>query len=557
MAEIYAQTKIVVNACVNRDVNMRVFEGMASGALLVTDEADGLEDLFEEGKHLVVYHRDEDAIGLIERYLEDADARERIAAAGAVLVRAQHTYDLRMQVLVDSVAAGTGAGGYSGESRFRSGGYYANTRPEVAQFVPLGVRRLLDVGCGCGDFGRAIKQERGIAEVCGIEVVERAAAMARTVLDRVFSVDIEAADLPFDDRYFDCITFADVLEHLRDPGAVLRKAARVLADDGVMIMSIPNVRFYQVVAMLAEGGWEYAEAGILDRTHLRFFTARSMRKMVEDAELELLLLQPLSMAAPGDLPRRPDGSLQLGRAVLSPKDDADLQDLRTYQYLVIAGKPGADRLAKAREALNIQQFEAAAFLADQALGVDVCEQRRVIAAAMARLGRLKESETFYREALQARAEPAVEGELGILLVAMNRAGEARLLLECAVAANPNFDRAVGALGLVHLTEGRIDDAFSALWAAVDASFDHPVLVPHLIAAAEKLGRLDAIEDIVLRYMDFFPGNADLLYQGAGFLMKRGRLQDARERLETLFMLAPNHAAAADLLAQIERQIAEE
>ncbi len=557
MAEIYAQSKIVFNACVNRDVNMRVFEGMASGALVITDEAGGLEDLFEDGRHLVVYRRDEDAIPAIERYLNDDEARERIAAAGQALVRLRHTYDLRLQYIVDAAETGTRRGGYTGESRFQPGGYYANTRPEVAQFVPLGVRRLLDVGCGCGDFGRALKQERNIQEVCGIEVVERAAAMARNALDRVLCMDVETAELPFDDGYFDCITFADVLEHLRDPGAVLRKAARVLADDGVMLMSVPNVRFYQVVAMLLDGGWDYADAGILDRTHLRFFTARTMRKMAEDAGLEVLCLQPLSMAPPGDLPCRPDGSLQLGRAVIMPKDDTDVQDLRTYQYMLIAGKPGADRLAKARDALHIEQFEAAAILADQALGVDAFEQRRIIAAAMARLGRLQESETLYREILRMRADPMVEGELGILLVAMNRPGEAHPLLERALTANPRFDRAWGALGLVHLSEGRLEEAFHALSTTLESSFDHPALLPHLIAAAEKLGRLDAIEDIVVRYMDFAPGNAELAYHGAGFLMKRGRLHEARERLETLIMFMPHHVAAADLLAEINRRIMQE
>jgi len=557
MAEIYAQSKIVFNACVNHDVNMRVFEGMASGALLITDEAGGLEDLFEDGKHLVVYRRDEDAIPLIERYLMDTEARERIAAAGQALVRSRHTYDLRLQSIVDAAASDSERGGYTGESRFRPGGYYANTRPEVAQFVPLGVRRLLDVGCGCGDFGRALKQERNIHEVCGIEVVERAAALARNALDRVLCMNVETEDLPFGDGYFDCITFADVLEHLRDPALVLRKCARALADDGVMLMSIPNVRFYQVVAMLLDGGWDYADAGILDRTHLRFFTARSMRKMIEDAGLEVLLLQPLSMASPGDLPCRPDGSLQLGRAIVTPKDDADLQDLRTYQYMLVAGKPGVDRLAKARDALHIGQFEAAALLADQALGVDTFEQRRIIAAAMARLGRLQESEMLYREALRMRADPLVEGELGILLVAMNRPGEARPLLEKAVAANPGFDRALGALGLVHLSEDRVEEAFDALATALESSFDHPALLPHLIGAAEKLGRLDAIENIVVSYMDFAPGNVELAFHGAGFLIKRGRLHEASERLETLMMFSPNQPAVADLLAEIKRRIARE
>ncbi|NIA14336.1 MAG: glycosyltransferase [Nitrospiraceae bacterium] len=298
MARIYAQSKIVVNTCVARDLNMRVFEALASGALLITDEADGLEDLFEDGVQLVVYRRDEDLPGLIQRYLEDDGARERIAAAGKSLVLERHTYAHRIDEMLAQIPRRTGGGGVTGESWFSAGGYYRKSRPDLARFVPPSVRRVLDVGCGCGDFGRLLKSH-GVKEVHGIESVERACEIAQGALDGAVLGSIEEMELPYEDGYFDCITFGDVLEHLVDPAAALRKVTRVLADDGFILMSIPNVRFYAIVGMLGNGRWQYVDAGIMDRTHLRFFTAHEMRELVEDAGLEVLEIDALSYLKPG------------------------------------------------------------------------------------------------------------------------------------------------------------------------------------------------------------------------------------------------------------------
>ena len=546
MVRIYAQSKLVVNACVNRDVNMRVFEGLASGALLITDQADGLEDLFEDGKHLIVYRNDNDLVGLLERYLGDDAARERIAAAGSALVRDRHTYERRLDDMLDAVTGG----GVVGESRFQPGGYYRNTRPEIAQFVPLSVRRLLDVGCGGGDFGKGLK-DRGVKEVHGIEIVERACESAKRVLDSALLGNIEEMELPFAEGYFDCITFADVLEHLVDSTPVLRKVQRVLAPDGTIIMSIPNVRFYAVIDMLIGGRWQYTDAGILDRTHLRFFTAIEMRQMVEDAGLEVLHLQALSCAPDAWLPRQRDGSVQLSRASIRPANEADYRDLLTYQYVVIAGKPNADRLAKARDALRVRENEAAKILAEQALGVDECERRTIMAAATARMGQLTEAEELYRAALRLRPEDtAAMAELGIVLVAMNRAADAKPLLERAVARDPQHHRATGALGLVYVTEGRALEAVGLLEAALDGSFENKALLPHLLQAAEQLDCLARIEELVRRYADFYPGDADIGYAYAALLARLNRQEEARDRLETLLLLSPSHQAAQDLLREI-------
>jgi glycosyltransferase involved in cell wall biosynthesis/SAM-dependent methyltransferase len=553
MAEIYAKSKIVVNVCVNRDVNMRVFEGMASGALLITDEADGLEDLFENGKHLVIYRKDEDVFDLISYYLAHAEEREAISSAGKTEVLENHTYTQRMQKILTEVAQNqTTLCGYRGEARFHEGGYYRNTRPEVAQFVPLAAQRLLDVGCGGGDFGHALKQH-GMKEVHGIELVERAWKEAQKVLDQAHLGNIEQMELPYEDGYFDCITFSDVLEHLRNPIDALRKASRVLAQDGVILMSIPNVRFHQVVTMLLNGRWKYEDAGILDRTHLRFFTAAEILEMVRESGLIPLHIQPLSNGSSDSLPRAEDGSVKLGETIYHPHDDEDYQDLLTYQYIAIAGKPRADRLTKARDALRRRNNKAALTFAEEARGVDEAERAKLIAIASARMGQLTLAESQYHKSLSLNPDdPETMGELGILLLGMNRASEAKPLLEAARDSKNANERVLGALGLSYIAEGRDEEGFVCIKESMNESFEGTMLVPHLVNVAARINRLNEIGDIMKRYADFYAGNPELARCYIDYLVITGQRDEARSRLETYLLLNQEDAEARERLTAIER-----
>lgn len=160
--------------------------------------------------------------------------------------------------------------------------YYATYRREMLPFVPANCRRLLDVGCGAGGFGALVKRERGI-EVWGAEYEPPAAELAAGQLDRVICGDfVTVAGLP--DGYFDVVMFNDSLEHFPYTDPPLQRAKKLLRDGGVVIASIPNVRYIDnVYHFLIERDWRYAESGILDNTHLRFFTKRSMVRTFEDA----------------------------------------------------------------------------------------------------------------------------------------------------------------------------------------------------------------------------------------------------------------------------------
>lgn len=154
-------------------------------------------------------------------------------------------------------------------------GYYEFARPEIQKLVPLNAKRILDVGCAKGFLGKAVKQ-RQACHITGVEYVPEIAGAARENLDHVICGDIEILAKALPRHYYDCIILADVLEHLKYPGQVLLQLRECLTADGIFIISLPNVRHWSVLGDLLEGKWNYVDAGILDKTHLRFFTRASM-----------------------------------------------------------------------------------------------------------------------------------------------------------------------------------------------------------------------------------------------------------------------------------------
>lgn len=149
-------------------------------------------------------------------------------------------------------------------------------------------RTVLDVGCGRGQNGEHVRSKG--AYVVGLESDPASLAAARARLDEVHSVDIETDDAlqPIRGRKFDLLVFGDVLEHVREPSRVLERFAALLDDGGHVIVSLPNVAAWTVRLGLLAGHFDYAPSGILDETHLRFFTKKAAISLVEGAGLEVL-----------------------------------------------------------------------------------------------------------------------------------------------------------------------------------------------------------------------------------------------------------------------------
>lgn len=212
------------------------------------------------------------------------------------------------------------------------GTYYLHARPEIVELIPITAQRILDVGCGAGGLSATLKA-RQTAEIHGVEIVEQAAAHARHHLDHVWNCGIEAALPELPDGYYDCIVIADVLEHLLDPLFVLTELKKKLTSNGTLIASIPNIQNWGTLSELLQGKWDYRSEGILDRTHLRFFTRKSVEELFWGAGFRIARL---SRTRRGEPP--PSAFLDKMKDIgLSAKELA--LDGETFQFLIDAELP--------------------------------------------------------------------------------------------------------------------------------------------------------------------------------------------------------------------------
>lgn len=173
--------------------------------------------------------------------------------------------------------------------------YYSLARMELVKEVPFNTGAVLEVGCGTGNTGARLKTEGRASSVTGIEIVEVAANQAHNVLDQVLIGNVEAMKLPFKDNQFQAILFGDVLEHLIDPWKALANITKYLSPDGLVVASIPNIRNWKVLfPLLLKGEFQYQPTGIMDRTHLRFFTRKGMIRLMKSAGLDVIKVLPVA-----------------------------------------------------------------------------------------------------------------------------------------------------------------------------------------------------------------------------------------------------------------------
>lgn len=167
--------------------------------------------------------------------------------------------------------------------------YFSAARKEILELMPKFSKRVLEIGCGSGQTLELIKHLKLCESTVGIELFEQAAQSASQRVDKVYQLDIEREAVPSDLGQFELILILDVLEHLVDPWAVLRRIhCDHLKPGGKMIISLPNARHFTCVAPLViNGEFNYQERGVLDKTHLRFFTQKSGERMLDGAGLSI------------------------------------------------------------------------------------------------------------------------------------------------------------------------------------------------------------------------------------------------------------------------------
>jgi 2-polyprenyl-3-methyl-5-hydroxy-6-metoxy-1,4-benzoquinol methylase len=196
-------------------------------------------------------------------------------------------------------------------------------------------RRVLDVGAADGVLSRHLTA-RGW-KVTALEADPAAAAAAQPHCERVIVADL-AAGVPALDSPFDAIVCGDVLEHLAHPAPALRSLGRALAPGGVVVMSVPNVAHLWMRLSLLAGRFEYAERGILDRTHLRFYTERSLRALLAEADLTVTRATATPAPLYQVVPERYHGAVLAGAHGASAAAARLLPRLLGYQLVLQAAR---------------------------------------------------------------------------------------------------------------------------------------------------------------------------------------------------------------------------
>jgi len=176
-----------------------------------------------------------------------------------------------------------------------SNDYYSIPRHEMLDLLPDRALNILEIGCGSGQFGRLVKSRYPESKYWGIELNPIEAEAAALVLDNVLVGEVSERLNDLRTEVFDLIVCNDVLEHLVEPGQVLREIRNNLSGDGIILASIPNILFfYQMLEMIIQQDWKYVDAGILDRTHLRFFTKKSMIRLFEESGYGISLIKGIN-----------------------------------------------------------------------------------------------------------------------------------------------------------------------------------------------------------------------------------------------------------------------
>lgn len=241
MAQAYGQTRLIFNASIAKDVNMRVFEALATGKPLVTNreaEANGLFDLFEDEKHLITY-TDENLVDQVQRCLDNPEWATAIGAAGRKEALEKHTYAHRVTQLIDVLRAHMPDLGQRAVSRFKPG-------KRVSEFIPYGTTRILDVGMGL-DSSRVALKRQGVQHVAALAMTPEALDQRGKSYDHA---RLYAEGISPEDARFDAILWAKAISNGIDLDHVLATSKDWMEEGGRVMITFEESELATLVAEL-------------------------------------------------------------------------------------------------------------------------------------------------------------------------------------------------------------------------------------------------------------------------------------------------------------------
>jgi len=162
------------------------------------------------------------------------------------------------------------------------------SRCKIFELIPQG-SKVLEIGIGSGKLANILTMSKKCRVYC-VEKDPIMAGIAKNKCVEILNIDIENAKLPYERGFFYCIVLGNVLEHMKEPSRVLEELKKYLSDDGFLIYSVPNIVNWHSRLTIFSGKFEYAESGVFDRTHLRFYNFNTAKRLAEDAGYRIISL---------------------------------------------------------------------------------------------------------------------------------------------------------------------------------------------------------------------------------------------------------------------------
>jgi 2-polyprenyl-3-methyl-5-hydroxy-6-metoxy-1,4-benzoquinol methylase len=162
--------------------------------------------------------------------------------------------------------------------------------PDLLKLIPPQSQKIIEIGCSSGALAREFKKINPGCHYVGVEIDARYAELAKRHCDETAVVNLNTADTSFYERHADkdCWIFGDVLEHLENPWNVLAQIRSNIPNNGSIVACIPNAQHWSLIARLSIGDFRYEDSGLLDRTHLRFFTRQTIIDLFSGARFHIV-----------------------------------------------------------------------------------------------------------------------------------------------------------------------------------------------------------------------------------------------------------------------------
>ena len=574
MAETFSKGRIVFNNAIKNDLNMRVFEALCSGSLLVTDPADGLEDFFQEGKHLAIYKDETDLLEKVHYYIDRPEEREAIADEGRHEVLEKHTYEHRIQSIMETLnRALTPEIIEVTTTSVEKPNRDENTAKEnITEIIPEEAKVVLIVGEGISELGKSIKENRDIF-VAGIEENSDLKESAKIEIDDVVCGSVETIDIPYDDQSFDCILVVRALGRSVKPVALLEKFKNLLKTEGTLIVKVPNVQSIQAINYLIEVDKEQESNCSFNKQTQGLLTLSDYRYLLKQSGFYIEETHEKVGDHFDSLANSDKTILRFGRVVISDLSPEEIRRLFVEEYTIVsitqeahkeknleshaeeeANKEYANLMELGANCESTGQFENGIYYFRQALRIasDPAEVYCEMGNCNMKMQDMEKAEENFNSCLSNNRGHS-GGLMGMAILKLQKSdyfGSIRLL-EKLITKNPAHDRALCALGMVYEKTGENDRAIEFYESSTRENIENVAAMTSLLNLSYELNRYEEIHDSLSRYLEIHPANINMRFGLAGILFKMERMEEARESIQQILIFEPQNENALKLLEQIE------